>query len=50
MNQIIRCKNCDAIIMKTPFDQYPEYELSPEGSFEDFRMIEKDDFQPSSGG
>jgi len=45
MNQIIRCKNCDAIIMKTPFDQYPEYELSPEGSFEDFRMIEKDDFQ-----
>jgi hypothetical protein len=31
--------------MKTPFDQYPEYELSPEGSFENFRMIEKDDFQ-----
>jgi len=45
MNQLIRCKNCDAIIMKTPFDQYPEYELSPEGSFENFRIIEKDDFQ-----
>jgi hypothetical protein len=45
MDQLIRCKNCDAIIMKTPFDQYPEYELSPEGSFENFRIVEKDDFQ-----
>jgi hypothetical protein len=45
MDQLIRCKNCDAIIMKTPFDQYPEYELSPEGSFENFLIIEKDDFQ-----
>jgi hypothetical protein len=45
MNQLIRCKNCDEVIMKTSFDQYPEYELNPECSFENFRMIEKDDFQ-----
>ena len=27
MNQLIRCKKCDEIFMKTPFDQYPEYEF-----------------------
>jgi hypothetical protein len=45
MNQLIRCKNCDEIIMKTPFDQYPEYEWDTRCSPENFRSIEKDDFQ-----
>jgi len=45
MNQLIRCKNCDEIFMKTPFDQYPEYEFDPERSLENFRSIERDDFQ-----
>ena len=45
MNQLIRCKNCDEIFMKTPFDQCPEYEWDPSRSPENFRSIEKDDFQ-----
>ncbi|MGA2316213.1 MAG: hypothetical protein ABSG71_07505 [Thermodesulfobacteriota bacterium] len=45
MNQLIRCKNCDEIFMKTPFDQYPEYEFEPDRSPENFRSIERDDFQ-----
>jgi hypothetical protein len=45
MNQLILCKNCGDIFMKTPFDQYPEYEQDPEGLPENFRHIEKDDFQ-----
>jgi len=45
MNQLIRCKYCDEIIMKTPFDQYPEYEWDTGRSPENFRSIEKDDFQ-----
>lgn len=45
MNQLIRCKNCDAIFMKTPFDQYPEYKCDPERSLENFRSIKIDDYQ-----
>jgi len=45
MNQVIRCKNCDEIFMKTPFDQYPEYEWGSDRSLENFRCIERDDFQ-----
>jgi hypothetical protein len=45
MNKLIRCKNCDEIFMKTPYDQYPEYELDPERSLENFRSVERDDFQ-----
>ena len=45
MNQLIRCKNCDEIFMKTLFDQYPEYEWDPGHSLEHFRNIERDDFQ-----
>lgn len=45
MNQLIRCKNCDEIFMKTPFDQYPEYEWDPSRSLGNFRNIERDDFQ-----
>lgn len=45
MNQLIRCKICDEIFMKTPFDQYPEYEFDSGRSLENFRSIERDDFQ-----
>jgi hypothetical protein len=45
MNQLIRCKECDEIFMKTPFDQYPEYEPEPGLFPEHFRSIEKNDFQ-----
>ena len=45
MNQLIRCKNCDEIFMKTPFDQYPEYEFSSDRSLDNFRSVERDDFQ-----
>lgn len=45
MNQLIRCKNCDEVFMKTPFDQYPEYELIPDLSHESLRTIGRDDFQ-----
>ncbi len=29
MNHLIRCVNCDEILLKTPFDQWPEYEFEP---------------------
>jgi hypothetical protein len=45
MNQLIHCKKCDEIFMKTPFDQYPEYEFEPDRSSGNFRSIERDDFQ-----
>jgi len=45
MNQLIRCKNCDEIFMKTPFDQYPEYEGDSSRSGENFRSLPRDDFQ-----
>jgi hypothetical protein len=45
MNQLIRCATCNEIFMKTPFDQWPEYDCVSSGSSEPYRMIEKDDFQ-----
>lgn len=45
MNELIRCINCNEIILKTPFDQSPEYERSLGGSFESFRTLKRDDFQ-----
>jgi hypothetical protein len=45
MNQLIRCKNCDEIFMKTPFDQCPEYEFGSARSLDNFRSVERDDFQ-----
>lgn len=45
MNQLIRCKNCDQVFMKSPFDRCPEYDFSPNHPPEDFRCIERDDFQ-----
>jgi hypothetical protein len=45
MNQLIRCKNCDEIFMKTPFDQYPEYDVDSGRSYENFQSIQRDDFR-----
>ncbi len=45
MNQLIRCKNCNQIFLKSPFDRVPEYELGHEHLPEDFQGIERDDFQ-----
>ena len=45
MDQLIRCRICDEIFMKTPFDQYPEFKWDPDRSLETFRSIEKDDFK-----
>ena len=45
MNQLIHCKNCDAIFMKTPFDQSPEYKRDLGQHPENFRSMERDDFQ-----
>jgi hypothetical protein len=45
MNQLIHCINCNEIFLKTPFDQWPEYEFYSNHSPESFRSIERDDFQ-----
>jgi hypothetical protein len=45
MSQLIRCKNCDEIFMKTPFDQWPEYEFDSNRSIESLQSTERDDFQ-----
>jgi hypothetical protein len=45
MNQLIRCKNCDEVFMKTPFDQHPEYAFDSGRSFKNFRTIEADNYQ-----
>jgi hypothetical protein len=45
MNQIIHCKNCDAIFMKTPFDQFPEYERDLDRLPENVWSRERDDLQ-----
>ncbi len=45
MNQLIRCIKCDEIFLRTPFDQWPEYEPPQDPSTDSFRTIQKDDFQ-----
>ena len=45
MNQLIHCINCEEIFMRTPFDQWPEYEFDSARPFESLRSIERDDFQ-----
>src|SRR3972149_4130062 len=45
MNQLIRFKDCDQIFMKSPYGEYPEYELGPDRSPENLQRIERDDFQ-----
>ena len=45
MNQLIRCKNCDQVFMKNPFDTYPEHGLAPGRALENFEAIKRDDFQ-----
>jgi hypothetical protein len=45
MDQLIRCKNCDQIFLKSPFDRHPQYELGPADPLENFQEIARDDFQ-----
>jgi hypothetical protein len=45
MSQLVRCKNCDQIFMRSPFDELPEYRLGPGLSPENFQAMEKDDFK-----
>jgi len=45
MDQLIRCKNCDEIMMKSPFDRHPEYIWNRDRSPETIQSIERDDFQ-----
>jgi len=45
MNQLIRCKNCDEIFMRTPFDHHPEYTFDSGRPYGTFKTIETDDYQ-----
>lgn len=45
MNQLIRCRKCDEVFMRTPFDQYPLYLNDQDHSLDKFQSIEKDDFK-----
>ena len=45
MNQLVRCINCDAIFLKTPFDEEPEYESPPFLSPYSIRTFERDDLK-----
>ena len=45
MNQLIHCIRCGKIFVRTPFDQWPEYEYDPNHLLESIRTIEKDDFK-----
>ncbi len=45
MSQLIRCRKCDEVFMRTPFDQYPLYSNDQDHPIEKFQFIEKDDFK-----
>lgn len=45
MSQLIRCKNCEQIFMKGPFDKSPEYRLDSGHLPENFQSVERDDFK-----
>jgi hypothetical protein len=45
MNQLIHCITCDALFLRTPFDQEPEYEYAAAVSFASDQPIERDDFK-----
>ena len=45
MNQLIRCIPCNEIFVRTPYDQWPEYEYVSGSAPEPYRTIEKEDFQ-----
>ena len=45
MNQLIHCINCDEMFLKTPFDDWPEYESDYNRPLESLQSIEKNDFQ-----
>jgi hypothetical protein len=43
--QLIHCINCDAIFLKTPFDDWPAYGSYPSHLPDNFQSIERDDFK-----
>jgi hypothetical protein len=45
MNRLIRCINCDKIFLRSPFDQWPQYELYSNHPPVSFQTIERDDFE-----
>ncbi len=45
MNQLIRCINCDAVFLRTPYDQEPEYAAPPPLSFYSDHFNDRDDFK-----
>jgi hypothetical protein len=45
MNQLIHCITCDAVFLKTPFDQEPEYEHTSFLSSPSAQPNERDDFK-----
>ncbi len=45
MNQLIHCISCDQIFVRTPFDQWPEYQLDQNHPTRSIQIIEKDDFK-----
>lgn len=45
MNQLIRCRKCDEVFMKTPFDQYPLYINDEDHPLEKFQSLERDDYE-----
>jgi hypothetical protein len=45
MNRLIRCINCDEIFLRTPFDQWPEYELVSNHPPVSLQTMERDDFE-----
>ena len=45
MNRFLRCIDCGEGLMKTPFDQCPEYQYDPAHPSEPVQVIKRDDFQ-----
>lgn len=45
MNQLIRCIPCNEIFLKTPYDQWPEYEYAPAPFAESLQRPERDDYK-----
>ena len=45
MHQLVRCVSCNAIFMKTPFDQEPDYPLAPLSPQGVTEATERDDFK-----
>lgn len=45
MNQLIRCKNCDELFMKTPYDQHQEYAFEADNPIETYPTTGTDNYE-----